>query len=264
MKFWVCLVRSLPLMAAGLLLYGCLPSAERLDEEKEPHYLTGKSCVKAMDYAGAIEAFEKAIEVNPQSGSAHLELGVLLEQKESDPAAAIYHYERYLKLQPGAGNTDIVKQRILSCKQELARTVSLGPVSEKQQKDLEKLAEENKRLTEDNKRLTDDLNKWRTYYAQQRAQAEAVAPVQGTTRSVPTPSPAATNLAVRPEVLRAAPTNSSLAPTVVTARRTHTVKSGETLKWIAGYHGIRVDALMAANPRLDPRRIRPGQVINLP
>ena len=109
-----------------------------------------------MDFKGAVESFEKAVEVNPKSAPAHFELGWLYDQKESDPAAAIYHYERFLKLSPNSGKEEMVKTRILACKQQLAQTVSLGPVTEKQQRELEQLAEENKRLHE-------EVEKWRAY-----------------------------------------------------------------------------------------------------
>ena len=43
----------------GVALNGCSPSDQsQLDEEKEPHFVLGKSRVNAMDYQGAIEAFE--------------------------------------------------------------------------------------------------------------------------------------------------------------------------------------------------------------
>ena len=143
------------------MLSGCLPSAPR-DEEKEPYFLAGKSRVNTMDFKGAIESFEKAVEVNPKSAPAHFELGWLYDQKESDPAAAIYHYERYLKLSPNSGKEEMVKTRILACKQQLAQTVSLGPVTEKQQREFEQLAEENKRLHE-------EVEKWRAYAARLQA-----------------------------------------------------------------------------------------------
>src|SRR5436190_14839046 len=148
------------LLLVGLAPSGCVPSSQsQSDEEKEPHFLAGKSRVSTMDYTGAIECFEKALEVNPQSASAHFELACLFDQKEPDPAEAIYHYNHFLKLRPNADNVDLVKQHILTCKQELARTVSLGPVTEKVQRELERLTEENKRLAEDNKRLHEELDK---------------------------------------------------------------------------------------------------------
>jgi len=147
MTCFVSLGRSLLLLLALLMLSGCLPSAHsQSDEEKEAHFITGKSRVNAMDFPGAIESFEKALEVNPQSAQAHFELGMLYYQKEPDPARAIYHYEEYLKLQPNAGNREIVKGCVVECKRQLASTVSLGPVTQTMQHEVEQLIEENKRF----------------------------------------------------------------------------------------------------------------------
>src|SRR5689334_6685174 len=91
------------LLALGLS--GCFQAGDgQLDEQKEPHFLSGKNRVNGMDYPGAIESFEKALEVNPHSASAHFELAWLCEDKVGDPAAAIYHYERFLKYTPSASS----------------------------------------------------------------------------------------------------------------------------------------------------------------
>ena len=165
--------RTSLLLCIGLFLAGCFQSPQsQLDEERESHFQAGKSRVNAMDYQGAIQSFEKALEVNPRSASAHFELGWLFDQKEPDPNAAIYHYQKYLTLRPKADNAEIVRQHILACKQELARTVSLAPVTEKQQRDLERLAEENKRLEGEIQRLRDIIRQWQAYYsAHQQASA---------------------------------------------------------------------------------------------
>ena len=50
---------GLVMLTAAVLVVvnGCLPSdSSSLDEEKEPHFVLGKSRVNAMDYAGAVEA----------------------------------------------------------------------------------------------------------------------------------------------------------------------------------------------------------------
>ena len=241
--------RTALLLLAGLMLGGCLPSAPR-DEEKEPYFLAGKSRVNTMDYKGAIESFEKAVEVNPKSGPAHFELGWLFDQKEPDPAAAIYHYERYLKLLPNSGKEEMVKTRILACKQQLAQTVSLGLVTEKQQREFELLAEENKRLRE-------DVEKWRAYAL--RLQSLTNQPGPGW------PAPRAVQSSTSGQPAPAESVGAGSPPTPNTATpRTHTVKAGETPGVIARKYGVKVDALMAANPKLDPRRLQVGQALIIP
>src|SRR5262245_15688897 len=158
------------IISLGALLSGCLPTDRgQLDEEKEAHFVAGKTRVNSLDYKGAIESFEKSLEVNPRSASAHFELAVLYDSKEPDPAAAIYHYRHYLKFRPDAGKDETVKQRILACQQDIARTVSLGPVSDRQQRELEKMAEENKRLNDEMRLLNEELAKWRAAYSNRPA-----------------------------------------------------------------------------------------------
>lgn len=246
------------LLLGGLALSGCIPASQgQSDEEKEPHYLAGNSRVNAMDFKGAIESYEKALEVNPKSAAAHFELGWIYDRKEGDPASAIYHYERYLKLRPNAKNAEIVRQQVTACKQELARTVSLGPLSDKMQRDLEKMADENKRLTEENKALKEDLARWQASSAGQAVPQTRNSTARGTpiVRS---------NLLAQGQAPTAKTDVTSQVTPPAAPRKTYTVKSGDTPTSIARQFGVKVDALLAANPKMDARRMRAGQVINIP
>lgn len=49
-----------------------------------------------------------------------------------------------------------------------------------------------------------------------------------------------------------------------TAAGTYTIEAGDTLNKVAGKLGISLQALLDANPDADPRRLRIGQVINVP
>ena len=254
MTFSVGLLRIAPFLLAGVVASGCLPSAPS-DEEKEPYFMAGKSRVNSMDFKGAIDSFEKAVELNPKSASAHLELGWLYGQKESDPAAAIYHYERYLKLAPNSGKHEMIKTHISACKQQLAQAVSLGPVTEKQQRELEQLVEETKRLRS-------DLEKWRTYALWLQSLTNQPAGRSPAARAV---RPSAS---VGPMAASTSPSNmgTSLQTPVTRASfaRTHIVKAGETPTVIARKYNLKVGTLMAANPGLDPRRLRVGQALAIP
>src|ERR1700729_1261080 len=117
-RAWSCATGILLALLAG----GCFPSGDSpLDEQKEPHFLAGKNLATQMDYQGAIDSFEKALDVNPRSASAHFELACLYESKSQppDPAAAIYHYDRFLKLAPKSDMAEVVRTHINSCKMEL-------------------------------------------------------------------------------------------------------------------------------------------------
>lgn len=252
MNFWVWFIRGAAavLLCAGL--NGCLPSGQgQFEEEQESHYMAGKSCASSMDYRGAIEAFEKAVEVNPRSASAHFQLGWLYEEKEPDSAAAIYHYERFLKLRTNADNAEFVKQRINNCKQDLAKTVMPLPIPAGMQREFEQLIEDNKRLSADNERL-------RAAMAGRAQQAPTNPPSQTMTRVTPNPPPtSASGNATRP-----VPATGNRPASGAT--RTHVVQRGETLVSIAKKHGVKLDDLVKANPGLDPKRMRVGKLLNLP
>ena len=254
MTFQVGLFRVASLLLAGLVVGSCMPAAPR-DEEKEPYFLAGKSRVNSMDYQGAIESFEKALEVNPQSAAAHFELGLLYETKASDPAAAIYHYERYLKLSPNSSKEDTVKTRILACKQQLAESVSLGPVTERQQREFEQVLAKNKQLQE-------KLEQWQAYAA--RLQELTNRPGTGPVATGPA-QPLVSSQSVVAVASPSIPTNlgHTSAPPAVSAR-THIVKAGENPMLIARKYGVKMEALMAANPKLNARHLRVGQSLVIP
>jgi LysM repeat protein len=237
-------------LCLGAVLCGCEPDGQgSLDDKKEPHYILGENRVNAMDYQGAVEAFGQSLEVNPHSAAAHFELACLFDEKISDPAAAIYHYQQYLKLEPNAENAEVVNARIATCKQQLASDVMAMPSAPAAQRELEKLAEQNRQLQDQ----IDALKKWNDYYAAQLA---------AKSNSIPAPNnPAAQQIQnpVQPEQNPAAS-----HPAIPAAPRTHAVAAGETEAAIARKFGIKLSALQAANPGVNPNKLRVGQPLNIP
>jgi LysM repeat protein len=241
-------------------LGGCFPtSSSQGDEEKEPHFLEGKSRLQAMDYAGAIESFQRALEADPRSAAAHFELGWLYDQRETDPATAIYHYQSYLKLHPEGEQAERAKSRISACKQELARTIALAPVTQGLQHDFDQLTEENKRLKE-------EVERWRAFYtahnaAQSNSVQTAARPAQPVVLVAVNPNASQSGGASSAHGGGGSTSSGSAAPV---AARTYTVKNGDTPAAIARKYGVKVDALMAANPRVDARRLQIGQSLTIP
>jgi LysM repeat protein len=225
-----------------LMLAGCDASGPvAVDEEKEPQFLIGRSRVNAMNFQGAIEAFEQALEMNPHSGAAHFELGWLHAEKENDPAAAIYHYQKYLELRPNAGNAETIRQHVFRLKQELAKGVLPIPSTPELQDKLEQVTRERDQLLAENARLRSALT-----------QAVATTNRAGAFTAVPRPGSAGNP--ATPARFRPTPTGGL----------THRVKAGDTLASIAREHHVSLDALTAANPGLNPRRLQVGQSLMVP
>ena len=247
------------LLAVALTVGGCYSSdSGQLDEEKEPHFVLGKSRVNAMDYAGAIEAFTESLEVNPRSAAAHFQLAILFETsaRDADPAAAIYHNREFLRLNPKAENAGVVTQRIESCKIQLAANVVSLPSTPATQKQLEDLVEKNHKLQA-------EVDQLRAYVAAQQS-ASKPSPDAGagsvTPDDISTPG-SATTAGTSAGTTRATTTKPTPKPP---AKRTYTVAAGETLAAIARKSGVSLTTLRAANPGVTPNKMRVGQVLNLP
>jgi LysM repeat protein len=247
MEFWNRTVFSAFAVCLGVALNGCEPSDQNgADDEKEPHFVLGQNRVNAMDYSGAVEAFEESLEADPHSAQAHYQLAMLYGEKENNPAAAIYHYQQYLRFDPKAPNADIVNQHIITCKQQLAADVLQLPSSSAAQQQLQQLVDKNRQLQE-------EVDKWRAYYASETA------PVKTNQPPAPnnfTPQSTAT-------MIPRQATSASLNPPIAKPR-THIVAGGETPAAIARKFGVNLNALLAANPGLQPTHMHVGQVINLP
>jgi LysM repeat protein len=250
MEFWHRILFSAAAASLGVVLAGCEPSAQSVaDDEKEPHYVLGQNRVSAMDFQGAVEAFEASLEANPHSAAAHFQLAMLYDEKESNPAAAIYHYQQYLRFDPKAGNAEVVVGRINACKLQLAKDVLGLPSSPAAQQQLQQLADKNRQLQ-------DEVDKWRqAYFASQPTAVKTNLPPSSMNNA---PQSTATVILSPPAAANPPP------PTANTKPRTHTITAGETAAAIARKLGLNLDALLAANPGLNPKKLRVGQVLKLP
>lgn len=253
------------------LLGGCVPAGDvQVDEQKDPHYQRGKTLVGSQDFKGAMLEFEKALEANPRSASAHFELGWLCEEKTKDYAEAIYHYRKHLALQPNSDSAERAQERAKFCMEELAKAEYSQPNTQNLQRDID-------RLTGENAQLKSQLENMRTQLV---ASASALATAQHAAATAESQRAAVAEELAQTKAAAAAARNntSSRTPTYVSSYQTpapiysvttprahvHIVRSRETLASIAQQHGISISALRAANPRLDPRKLKVGQSLNLP
>lgn len=247
MAFWrqvLTVVICAPLLG---ILGGCTPASNSpFDEEKEPHVVQGRNREAGYNYAGAIESYHRALEVNPQSSVAHYRLGFLYESEDRDAAAAIYHFQQYLKLRPNSEHATVIRQHILGCKQQLAKEVSLGLVSGELKNQLDELIQKNQSLAGTSQRLSEENQRLKEQLA--RLQPGLV----GRT-ATPGGTPASS----------VQPGGSATTPPPV-ARATHTVAKGETYYSIAKQYRITAAALEAANPGVNPNRLSIGQRLALP
>jgi LysM repeat protein len=256
-----CLLMLAPL---ALFVSGCFPMASEVgDEQKDPFYLRGKSRYSAMDYDGAFAAFERALISNPKSAAAHLELGFLCEEKRQNYAAAIYHFQKHLELRPESNMAETVKLHIFACTLELAKKAPFALVSRQVQDEMRRLNATNLFLLEQNSQLKMQMQEQAVAFSNRIASVMQAAAARS---SAPTPS--------EPERRPSGPERSSpavsytpsrsTAPALSSTPRTHLVRPGDTFASIAKRYNIRLTSLQAANPTVEPRRLKAGQILNLP
>jgi LysM repeat protein len=245
-------------------LTGCFQGSDNthVDEQQDPHYQRGRTLVTSQDFKGAAQEFEKALETNPDSAAAHFELAWLCDTKLNDSAAAIYHYQRYLELQPASDRGELVRERIRGCKQELANSEFPLPDGRNLQKQVDDLTAANAAMKQQMDALKAQLYAAQTALAQAQARPETVRYV-----SVPQPEPAHYATAPEPEPARVETSPVERSDESEPSRphtHTHVVKPHETIRSIAAEYGMKASALLAANPEINPRRLRIGQSLVLP
>src|SRR5205823_621292 len=193
-------------------------------------------------------------------------LGMLYEkhddQNEWRHVLALYHYYRAYELRPNAYPADNAKVRIQACRQELAKAESLAPLYPSMQRELEKLREENSQL----RRQLDFLQN----QALAKAAATETNPVPATpagrvTRSDPLALPTSSHTlsSTLSPAARIDKLGDKVNDKVVTGRK-HVVRDRETMASIARMYRLRVESVMAANPAIEPKRLRAGQSLNIP
>jgi len=216
---------------------GCEPTGGAVNaEDKEPHFLEGRRQMQQRDFEGAERSFHKALEANPRSSLAHFEIGLLYFTRKSDPAAAIYHLQRYLSLDPDAPKGKIVQNHIEALKGDLARDI-LGSPQHAPDTAIQQLRSQLNQMAAENQALRHQLQ----------------------SRGInPNPRPA-TNSTVRLPQPGGTPT----LPSPVASRK-HEVQSGENPTAIARRYGIQLQELYAANPGLNPSKLQIGQELIIP
>ncbi len=256
--------------------------------------MEGQKRAKRLDYDGAIQSFERALQANPNNASAHFELGLLYEEKKNDPISALYHYHKHLTLRTNSSAATMAKQRIMDCTRDLVKTAQFAIGPRDLQRDLERFAETNSLLKARVEFLNAELSRRPQYITnyvtnfvgvpveQQRSSSrltqatQLVSPPATSERSVPEPSPRTETppVAAKPSptkpssTRRPSTTPERRAPESVVAqstatRTTHTVRPGETLASLASRYGVSLQALKAANPGA-AGGVRSGQKINIP
>jgi LysM repeat protein len=275
---WLC---ALACLCAGCDRWAGSPR----NEAQEANFIEGNNFRIQGQTNRAIQSFERALHVNPSNALAHMTVADLYFNT-GDFTSAAYHYSRCARLQAERGGKpdSSIQSSIEGCELQLA--VKYSDKLGRQQTDArldelrQKLAEREDALD----KLSKELARLRVATNSPNTSSEP-GPAFVAADPAPTPTPTSTApaspssrgatpapgpVAQEPRPVRTpspSPDTASAtsSPSRTSARtRTYTVRSGDTPAAIARRAGVSTKALMAANPGLNPSRLRPGQVIKLP
>ncbi len=281
----------------AISLVGCSQlKRDDFADEKDPHYLEGERRKGGYDWDGAIQAYERALQSNPNNAAAHLELGILYGERKNDFATAVYHYQKHLTLNTNSTRREFVLQHIAFCKGELAKTHAVGLPNRDVQRELEKLVAANdaykKRITA----LEAELARGPRYitnvvtnfykvpdFSQEKSksltqpatlveqpQREVVEnddppPRTESSRNSSGQGRTASSNSERTQAPRTQRAANSAPPgsAATTRTRSHVVRPGDTMAAIAQRYGVSLAELRAANPS-SARGAKAGQTIVIP
>ena len=239
-----------------------------VDARREGNFQDGLRWKEQGRPLQARDSFYRALDVNPQNFHAHLQLGDLYRTDGSNQVRSVYHYERYKEL--AAQQSDGGKFRdqsaddgIRNAKIELARQYANTLLNDQRIAELDALRRTNTLLAQQVRVLQDQNSQLarnlasltNALYAPPTAQTSAPPSLLVAQDRTPPAQPATTP---------PTPVRQPVPSTPTATTRSHRVAAGDTFSRIASQYGIRPAALQSANPRVDPRRLKPGMVLVIP
>ncbi len=150
------------LFCLALLGWGLTTGCERnassalSAEADDPNYRQAQQLGRQGRSQEALAFYLKLISKRGDSApESHLEAGLIYLQHIKDPLAAIYHFRKYLELQPNSRQAVYVRGLVDTAKREFARTLPAQPL-ESQAERLDML-DQIERLQRDNEQLRAEL-----------------------------------------------------------------------------------------------------------
>jgi LysM repeat protein len=116
--------------AASLALVGCNMADKeeaQQDDSSNPHYKQAQQDLDNNNPLGAVADYDTALAGNPKLAGAHYELGLIYGDKLNDPVSSIYHFKRFLELDPTSTKKDEVQALIDKQSQAFAASLPNSP-----------------------------------------------------------------------------------------------------------------------------------------
>jgi nucleoid-associated protein YgaU len=81
-------------------------------QDRDPNVKRARERRAVGDYVGALEWYQRALDKKPGLARVHWDMAQIYDQHLTNELRAIYHYERYLELDPKAERRQLVEQSI--------------------------------------------------------------------------------------------------------------------------------------------------------
>jgi LysM repeat protein len=225
------------------------------DLERAPEYIQARRSCDLLEFKASAQHYEKLLATNPDFAKGHFEAALLYDDKLADPVMAVYHYRRFLELEPNSDKRklieDFIERATVSIVAKLPQSAITDPA------EVSRLREQNAVLTRDNEALKARVADFENAAAAANARTQTMTAPE--VEQIAQPMPPPTNVVVTP----------SPPKTGETPPRVHVVQKGDTLQAIAmKYYGTRsawtkiLEANKGALP--DKDQIKVGQQLLIP
>jgi tetratricopeptide (TPR) repeat protein len=124
------LFRLLQILFAILLVGaagGCGSAVNQLRENRDPLVRHARDLKSAGDIDAAVKAYNEALDKHGDLPQVHFELAAIYDQDRKDYVRAIYHYQRFLELNPTSQKTNLVSMQIRRARMEFAASLPDRP-----------------------------------------------------------------------------------------------------------------------------------------
>jgi len=223
-------------------------------EDRDPNLKRARERRAVGDFTGALEWYQKALDKRPGNARIHWDMATVYDQHLTNELRAIYHYERYLELDPQAERRQLVEQSIGLAK--LSYAVSLPDRTSESVQEIARL-----------RREIDSLRQLITESREKIAELNA----KISNLNAPAPPPAAVSLPAPTPASAQVPTVATLQPTPAAPAKfeTYIVQPGDTMSRIAKkmYNNAnKWDVIYEANrgSLKRPQDIKVGQSLIIP
>lgn len=282
------------LAALALAVTACTEPATTgfISDDKNPWLKKAEAEKQRRNYTEAAECYEQALKLNPDSAAIHWAVAILDEQQLKDLAGAIYHYQRFVKLNTEPERAKTANVFIERAKRSLIASMPNSPMENASE--MNDLLQKNRALQDEVDKLRQQLTEAQMKLANQpqtaaaapplpplepnvapaasNAVAVADAPPAGPATQTPPSAASHTAAVTPPKPALSTPTAPATSQTpAVNPKKTMTykVKHGDTLASIAlKYYGDRGawGAIYRANRSAipDKDRLMAGTVLTIP